>query len=819
MERLIVERLNADPFRRNLNLISLDALPPLGLLQLLSDVLAHLDPRHTVDVREESPDQTALRLLGALKLLKYKPPEEEGDRSGFRQGLVAGDKAVVHSLLAWLLPRLDELKKRAYLGRFLQRVDVPAEHLQDPALADAHAQYEELLSEFTSLHKAVDQLRASGFSSNDIRKDIAAMEEERETLEKRVERLKRKGESVSGQAKLLEAVHGLRVEREREETLTLQKSEQRNQLFHVEQRLQRSKQQLQDLRQGSTELSPESVLRRVREELNFTGYIGGEKLPGELARARAQVQDLQRAGRKQGLAQGDLDALRGQIDEVGEEVSRLLESRAMAWVEVMMVMLTLVTMVTMVGTMMTTTMTTKLMTKLIVMSDRRGWRGGEPPAGVSRDGVGGDVDHGGDVDDGGNDDDDDDDRDDGGDDDDDDVDDGDDDGDVIDEVGEEVSRLLEGRMRRGDPGDDKLVLFRQQAAIISRKRAARAEELQEARESLQEMEHSREARGGGGRRGGGDEAIGGDEFKRYVARLRSKNTVYKRQKQQLWDARAELGVLTRTRDLLAQKLSSATQRLLALEERRGVAGFSEAQDDLEKVSRSKQQHDEAKAQTLGDMSHMVRELNALITEKKAALSPVIKELRPLRQHCQELGEEYERRKSQYEICAAGLEGNRSQLEQEVRALREEIRLSECHYHFSKQQSQMVQVLLDRAGVEMRAYVSPDPHERKRALREQYNKLILEQENVGKKLRELQRSVRDSHVPSLQQVGAWRDAERLLLHKLQAVVAVVVAASPRQPRRGRSPPGPAAAAGHRQAGRGAAVTTVQGEVQEERLVLS
>ncbi|XP_078741531.1 intraflagellar transport protein 81 homolog [Lampetra fluviatilis] len=149
MERLIVERLNADPFRRNLNLISLDALPPLGLLQLLSDVLAHLDPRHTVDVREESPDETALRLLGALRLLKYKPPEEDGDRSGFRQGLVAGDKAVVHSLLSWLLPRLDELKKRAYLGRFLQRVEVPAEHLQDPALADAHAQYEELLSEFT----------------------------------------------------------------------------------------------------------------------------------------------------------------------------------------------------------------------------------------------------------------------------------------------------------------------------------------------------------------------------------------------------------------------------------------------------------------------------------------------------------------------------------------------------------------------------------------------------------------------------------------------------------------------------------------------
>lgn len=53
-------------------------------------------------------------------------------------------------------------------------------------------QYEELMEQFKELHKQFDQLKNSGFSTSEIRKDIANMEEEKEQLIKRIERLRRK---------------------------------------------------------------------------------------------------------------------------------------------------------------------------------------------------------------------------------------------------------------------------------------------------------------------------------------------------------------------------------------------------------------------------------------------------------------------------------------------------------------------------------------------------------------------------------------------------------------------------------------------------
>lgn len=61
-------------------------------------------------------------------------------RSDFRKGLVTGSKPVVHHILHWLLLRVPELKKRAYLARFLVKLDIPAEFLQDDIINDTFHQ-------------------------------------------------------------------------------------------------------------------------------------------------------------------------------------------------------------------------------------------------------------------------------------------------------------------------------------------------------------------------------------------------------------------------------------------------------------------------------------------------------------------------------------------------------------------------------------------------------------------------------------------------------------------------------------------------------
>lgn len=65
-----------------------------------------------------------------------------------------------------------------------------------------------------------------------------------------------------------------------------------------------------------------------------------------------------------------------------------------------------------------------------------------------------------------------------------------------------------------------------------------------------------------------------------------------------------------------------------------MSGYRETQEALENVSEMKSALDQMKGQTLEDISVMVNKLTRTIQEKKSALAPIIKELRPLRQQAQ-----------------------------------------------------------------------------------------------------------------------------------------------------------------------------------------
>ncbi|CAI5651222.1 unnamed protein product [Oreochromis niloticus] len=649
--KFIVEQLNREPFKKNFNLITFDSLEPMQLLQILNDVLAEIDPKQAIDIREEMPEQTVKRICALLGMLKYKPPGNISDVSSFRQGLVTGSKPVIHPILHWLLQRVPELKKRAYLARFLVKLEVPADFLQDDIINDTYHQYEELVEGFKTYHKECEQLRTSGFSTAEIRRDISAMEEEKDQLIKRVERLKKRVESVSNHQRMLEQARQLRVEKEREEALTHQKQEQKNQLFQAEQRRLRSEQQLKDLRQAAADANPESLMKRLEEEIKINSYMVSEKLPKELEGMRRTVQFLQKVASEPAMGQADLQELEDKIKEADSQINQLIEKR----------------------------------------------------------------------------------------------------------------------MMRYDPMDDKLSLYRQQASIIARRKESKAEELQEAREELAAAERELRQRTNQTQGSDGEEVIRGDEMKRLVAKLRSKGTVYKKKRQEIAELKADYGVVQRTEEILKQRHDAVQQKLQTVEAEKGISGYSDTQEELERVSAIKSELDEKKGRTLDDMSEMVKKLNSMIVEKKSALAPIIKELRSLRQQSQELGQEYEEKKAQYESCAAGLESNRSKLEQEVKALRDEMAQKENRYHYINTMSEILEMQIQRAAEEMKAYVSPDPQEKKKAIREVYMKNISEQELLGKKLREEQKMVRESHSANMEQVKMWRDLEQLMECKRQCFI--------------------------------------------------
>ncbi|XP_055024041.1 intraflagellar transport protein 81 homolog [Misgurnus anguillicaudatus] len=646
--KFIVEQLNREPFKKNFNLITFDSLEPMQLLQILNDVLAEIDPKQAIDIREEMPEQTAKRMFTLLRMLKYKPPGGISEVSSFRQGLVTGSKPVVHPILHWLVQRIPELKKRAYLARFLVKLEVPAEFLQDDIIAETYHQYEELVETFKNLHKECEQLKSSGFSTAEIRRDIVAMEEEKDQLIKRVERLKKRVEGVSNHQRMLELARQLRVEKEREESLAHQKQEQKNQLFQAEQRLQRAQLQLKDLQLAAADAKPESLMKRLEEDIKFNSYMVSEKLPRELENMRKVVQYLQKVASEPAMGQAELRELEEKIRETNTEINQLIEKR----------------------------------------------------------------------------------------------------------------------MVRNDPMDDKLSLFRQQATIIVRKKESKVEELQEAREELAAVEKELNMKSSRAREQGGAELIRGDEFKRYVAKMRGKNSMYKKKRQEMAELKAEYGVLQRTEEILRDRHTAGQQQLQSLEAQRGISGYSDTQEELERVSAIKSELDEMKGRTLDDMSEMVKKLNSVIAEKKSALSPLIKELRALRQQHAELAPDYEQRKAQYDTCAAGLESNRSKLEQEVRTLREEIAQEESRYHYINCMKEIIESQIQRAENQSKIGQSMDLQVRRTALREKYITHIAEQESLGKVLRQQVKQVRENQEPNTKQMKMWKDLEKLLECKKQ-----------------------------------------------------
>ncbi|XP_061322251.1 intraflagellar transport protein 81 homolog isoform X2 [Pezoporus occidentalis] len=641
--QFIVEKLNQEPFRKNYNLITFDSLGSTQLLQLLTDVLGEIDPKHAVDIREELPEQTAKRMLNLLGILKYKPPGSVSDLSAFRQGLVTGSKPVIHPLLHWLLQRTNELKKRAYLARFLVKLEVPAEFLHDDTVADINKQYEELMEAFKNLHKECEQLKTSGLSTAEIRRDIDAMEEEKDQLVKRVERLKKRVETVQNHPRILEIARQLRVEKEREESLAQQKQEQKNQLFRAEQRLQRAQLQLKEMLHAAGDSKPEGLMKKLEEEINFNTYLVTEKLPRELESKKNSTYILQKVAAEPAMSQSDLNVLESKINEVNAQMNQLIEKRMMKY----------------------------------------------------------------------------------------------------------------------EPADSKFSMYRQQASIMSRKKEAKAEQLQAAKEELSNVEKQMQQKTSQAHELEGSEVLKGDELKHYVNKLRSKSTFYKKKRLEVAEITAEYGILQRTEELLKQHHEAIQQQLQAIEDKKGISGYSYKQEELERVSAVKSEMDEMKGRTLDNMSETVKKLNSMVSEKKASLAPVIRELRQLRQKCQELTQECDEKKMQYNSCAAGLESNRSALEQEVKGLLEECVQEESNYHYINCMKRNLEIQLQRAKEEMKAYVSSDPQERRKAIREQYTRMILEQENLGKKLREKQKVVRENHGPNMKQMKMWQDFEQLM----------------------------------------------------------
>ncbi|ESN96097.1 hypothetical protein HELRODRAFT_67887 [Helobdella robusta] len=339
----------------------------------------------------------------------------------------------------------------------------------------------------------------------------------------------------------------------------------------------------------------------------------------------------------------------------------------------------------------------------------------------------------------------------------------------------EINKLIEAKMKTMDDGEGKArggELYRQQAAIVRNKKASTAETLNAVRSEMMKLEQEcNDKRMKLREIGGGGDYLQGDEFKRFATQMRAKHTAYKAKKQELNELKTECGLLIRTNEILDKQSRDINEQLTTYESSKGVKGYHETQDALEKVSSQKGQIDDEKGKTLQDISIMVQQLNNQIDKKKATLAPIIKELRPLRQKLLELCQEHKELKTRYDTMQTGYGSNWSNLEKEVTSHKEDINSNESKIHYLKLVTKSMEALLQRAEIEAtKNGVAGGNSNSGRSLREIFNRNIMEQENLNKQLKEKQKNLKDNQESNVKQAKSWRDLEKLMQAKLKLMTS-------------------------------------------------
>ena len=337
----------------------------------------------------------------------------------------------------------------------------------------------------------------------------------------------------------------------------------------------------------------------------------------------------------------------------------------------------------------------------------------------------------------------------------------------LDEANAELARLMEKYMPGNDPEQDKLALFRQQASIIAHKKEAEVNDYKAALDDLASAERELKVREERLKQmEGGGQVVKEEEFKRYVAKLRKLNNLYRKKKQEISFLKAEFGVLSRTEEVLRSRDENLQEVIAILEEKKGVRGYVQTQETLEQVSAAKRELDEQKGTKLSEMTKTIDELTEAITAKKALLAPLIKEIKPLRQQHQELQAIHAEKKVTYDTVYAGVDAKKSHLELEVRSYWEEKTAHESQYHYLQAMKQSIELQQQKVAAEMKSYMGRDmeKNEKRRSLRDQYTRKIQEQENLGRALRDKQTEVRKNHAHNMQQVKMWQDLRSLLKAK-------------------------------------------------------
>ncbi|XP_013146107.1 PREDICTED: intraflagellar transport protein 81 homolog [Papilio polytes] len=630
--KFIVKEINST-LGRNYDLIKFDSLDEKQLLQLLVDLLVNFKAGDKLDVREDETEMISVRLLEMLGSVKYRPPATV-DSSQFRVQLLAGDPRTIHHVMHWLLTNKEQVKKTAYLAKYLKVPDIPPDVIQNNTIQDLLDLYQNLMDEFKEVHKRTRLLEKE--NATEIINDIKEMAVERDIVIKRLENVQVHLVDVNNKEELLSYSKALRLQQERAKELENQYEMQQSQLKLSSDQLKRYLNVIHG--QSATPKSVNDVIKRLQEEIQLNSYLVKEKLPQESAQLQKELNIMQTVAMEQHPTRSDIVGVQDKLSAVNSEVEQMVQRRLAA----------------------------------------------------------------------------------------------------------------------AGPQDDKLAPFRQQAAVIRRNKEASADRVNDLTATLKEHEAVLADLQSQVKQLLGDMVLRGEELKKYVSSLRTKSSLYKRQRANLATFKVEAGILSRTLHIL--NTADPTIEMALVNHKK----MKIDEDDL--IEKDKNKPSEIAKKSLHDLSQIVAQTAQKLSEMRQEIQPLAEKIKPIKDEYQTVQQQYEQKKRIYEATSINITSQMEPLKSQVKELTDKLNSKELEWKNLRQKITKAESLQEDVMFEMKnAMQSP----RKPSKMETLKKRVKDLEEIVKNLEEEQREISSRQGEVEEQSRLWEGTLRLLRCKLQA----------------------------------------------------
>ncbi|KAH0790501.1 intraflagellar transport protein [Histomonas meleagridis] len=323
----------------------------------------------------------------------------------------------------------------------------------------------------------------------------------------------------------------------------------------------------------------------------------------------------------------------------------------------------------------------------------------------------------------------------------------------------------QGKNQSSSP-NEKSVAFCQQQVIAANKRLAQKQrqlsDIQKARaEAEQQLQEKQET--------GAIEVPTGKDFTAFVRTLKIKNDNYKELQSQLALQKRELAIMMRTEEIVLQHQEKSHKEVLKIEQQRGVGGFRDAREKLEKVSAAKADLDDLKGKTLEEMSSIVKEIQQSIQARQNELKPYVVRLQNQRKDTAAVESKYLQAKKRYTNAVSEYDSVCMELDEESKKLRVDISNYQSKYFSIMTLMQSLERTLKRANDEKNAIETGNPISKDMKT---YSDFFQKSAHVMKKqmreLKEQKKTVGTQSETNQKQLDAFQNLRRLLQVKLECL---------------------------------------------------